>query len=107
LNDHWRSTRGAQAYNTTFVSGFPNFGIVFGPNAFPAHNSVIYTNEVQVEYIIKTLIKPILDHEFTVLDVKQAAEMCNANHVQERLKDMVWGWRVLELESGFTWEKHH
>lgn len=90
LNDHWRSTRGAQAYKATFVSGFPNFGIVFGPNAFPAHNSVIYTNEVQVEYIIKTLIKPIIDRDFTVLDVKEAAEMCDANHVQERLKDMVW-----------------
>lgn len=90
LNDHWRSTRGAQAYKATFVSGFPNFGIVFGPNAFPAHNSVIYTNEVQVEYIIKTLIKPVLDRDFRVLDVKEAAKMCDANHVQERLKNMVW-----------------
>lgn len=90
INDHWRSTRGAQAYKATFVSGFPNFGIVFGPNAFPAHNSVIFTNEVQVEYIIKTLFKPLLSHNFTVLDVKEAAEMTDANIIQESLKDMVW-----------------
>lgn len=45
---------------------------------------------MQVEYIIKSLIKPILDRDFTVLDVKEVAEMCDANHVQERLKNMVW-----------------
>lgn len=90
LNEHWKDTRGAQAYRATFVHGFPNFGIVFGPNAFPAHNSVIYTNETQVEFIIKTVIKPIINHNFDVIDVKQAAETYDANMVQEKLKDMVW-----------------
>ena len=33
LNEHWQASRGAQAYKSTFVSGFPNFGIIFGPNA--------------------------------------------------------------------------
>ncbi|KAJ9143793.1 Short-chain dehydrogenase/reductase SDR [Pleurostoma richardsiae] len=90
LNDHWRDTRGAQAYRATFVHGFPNFGIVFGPNAFPAHNSVIFTNETQAEYVIKTLVRPVLRGSFDVLEVKQSAETRNANHVQERLKTMVW-----------------
>jgi cation diffusion facilitator CzcD-associated flavoprotein CzcO len=35
LEEHWKSTRGAQAYKSTFVTGFPNFAIVFGPNSFP------------------------------------------------------------------------
>ena len=90
LNDHWKDTRGAQAYRATFVHGFPNFGIIFGPNAFPAHNSVIYTNETQAEFIVKTLIAPVLRGSFEVLDVKQAAENCDANAVQESLKTMVW-----------------
>ncbi|KAJ9625205.1 hypothetical protein H2204_010592 [Knufia peltigerae] len=90
LNEHWKDTRGAQAYKATFVTGFPNFGIVFGPNAFPAHNSVIYTNEVQVEYIIKTMVKPILRGDFQVIDVKEAAEHRDVNIVQARLKSMVW-----------------
>ncbi|KAI9146807.1 Baeyer-Villiger monooxygenase [Paramyrothecium foliicola] len=89
LNEHWKDTGGAQAYKATFVHGFPNFGIVFGLNAFPAHNSVIYTNETQVEYIIKTLIRPVLRGYFEVLDVKQAAEDYHSNHVQEQLKSMV------------------
>lgn len=90
LNDHWKDTRGAQAYRATFVTGFPNFGIVFGPNAFPAHNSVIFSNETQVEYIIKTMISPILKRHFDVIDVKEAAENADANFVQEKLKSMVW-----------------
>lgn len=90
LNQHWQDTRGAQAYRATFVTGFPNFGIIFGPNAFPAHNSVIFTNETQAEYIIKTMIKPILKRNFSVIDVKEAAENCDANFVQSQLKSMVW-----------------
>lgn len=90
LNEHWQDTRGAQAYKASFVHGFPNFGIVFGPNAFPAHNSVIFANETQVEYIIKTLIKPVVNGHFEVLDVKQAAENYHSNHVQKKLENMVW-----------------
>lgn len=90
LNEHWEETRGAQAYKATFVHGFPNFGIVFGPNAFPAHNSVIFTNETQAEFIIKTLVKPVISGNFETLNVKQAAENYNSMHVQEQLKTMVW-----------------
>ncbi|KAL6354831.1 hypothetical protein LRP88_12188 [Fusarium phalaenopsidis] len=90
INEHWKETRGAQAYRATFVSGFPNFGIVFGPNAFPAHNSCIFSNETQAEYIIKTLVAPIVKHHFDVIDVKEAAETRDANFVQEKLKGMVW-----------------
>lgn len=90
LNEHWKDTRGAQAYKATFVHGFPNFGIVFGPNSFPAHNSVIFSNETQVEFILKTLINPVLRGNFEVLNVKQAAEDSNVNQVQAGLKNMVW-----------------
>ncbi|KAL4939426.1 hypothetical protein BDV06DRAFT_214310 [Aspergillus oleicola] len=90
LNEHWESTRGAQAYRGTFVSGFPNSGMIFGPNAFPAHNSVIYTNETQAEYLIKAMFKPVLAGHIKSLDVKEAAETCEANALQEKLKGMVW-----------------
>ncbi|KAK5062645.1 hypothetical protein LTR84_004718 [Exophiala bonariae] len=90
LNEHWASTSGAQAYKATFVTGFPNFGIIFGPNAFPAHNSVIYTNEVQVEYVIKSLFRPIIKGSFSVLEVKEAAEHRDATDIQNQLQKMVW-----------------
>jgi len=46
----------------------------FGPNTFPAFNSVIFSVEVQVEYIAKTLISPILDRYADVIEVKPEAE---------------------------------
>jgi hypothetical protein len=51
---------------------------------------VIFTNETQAEFIIKTLIKPVVEGNFETLNVKQAAENYNTMHVQEQLKTMVW-----------------
>lgn len=46
----------------------------FGPNTFPAFNSVIFSVEVQVAYIANTLIKPIIDGYADVIEVKKSAE---------------------------------
>ncbi|KAK4048332.1 hypothetical protein OIV83_004854 [Microbotryomycetes sp. JL201] len=90
LSQHWKETRGAQAYHGTFVSGFPNFAIIFGPNSFPAHNSVIYTSEVQCEFTRKALIEPLLFGKGETVSVKQAAEDTNAQKVQIGLRGTVW-----------------
>ncbi|KAM5352841.1 hypothetical protein ACJ41O_005563 [Fusarium nematophilum] len=74
LHDQWEKHRGAQAYMGTFVHNFPNLAILFGPNTFPAFNSVIYAIEVQVSYIASVLVKPILDGYTSVLEVKEEAE---------------------------------
>jgi cation diffusion facilitator CzcD-associated flavoprotein CzcO len=101
LDCHWKETNGAQAYKGAFNSGFPNFGIIFGPNSFPAHNSAIFTNEVSCEYLIKAMISPIVRGDFDVIDVKEASEMYDATYVQRKLKNMVWSsdcasWNVNE-----------
>ncbi|KAK4053943.1 hypothetical protein OIO90_003780 [Microbotryomycetes sp. JL221] len=90
LSQHWKETRGAQAYHGTFVSGFPNFAIIFGPNSFPAHNSVIFTAEVQCEFTRKALIEPLIFGKAETVNVKQAAEDRNAQSVQIGLKGTVW-----------------
>lgn len=90
LNEHWNDTAGAQAYKGTMVSGFPNFGIIFGPNAFPAHNSVIYTNETQAEYFVKAVVNPIIRGDVDAVDVKESAEMRDALHIRASLDKMVW-----------------
>ncbi|ORY69025.1 uncharacterized protein BCR38DRAFT_363903 [Pseudomassariella vexata] len=74
LQDQWDKRRGAQAYMGTFVRNLPNFAILFGPNTFPAFNSVIYAVEVQVAYVASTLIKPVLDGYADVIEVKEEAE---------------------------------
>lgn len=74
IKDQWESDKGAQAYMGTFVHNFPNFGILFGPNTFPAFNSVIYAVEVQVDYLAKTLFKPVIDGYADVVEVREEAE---------------------------------
>ncbi|KAF2097820.1 FAD/NAD(P)-binding domain-containing protein [Rhizodiscina lignyota] len=86
IHRQWDKHRGAQAYLGTYVHNFPNFAILFGPNTFPAHNSVIYSSEVQVEYIAKTLFAPIIDHRARTIEVKAAAEEQFAVEMDEQLK---------------------
>lgn len=51
-----------------------NFVNRFGPNTFPAFNSVIYSIEVQVAYIANVLFKPLLDGYADVVEVKHESE---------------------------------
>ncbi|KAH6682832.1 hypothetical protein B0J14DRAFT_132823 [Halenospora varia] len=74
LADQWKEDKGAQAYLGTYVHNFPNFAILFGPNTFPAHNSVLFACEVQVEYIAKTLFTPLMNNRASVIEVKREAE---------------------------------
>ncbi|KAA8915542.1 hypothetical protein TRICI_002281 [Trichomonascus ciferrii] len=107
LNRHWEETNGAQAYKSCYVNGFPNFGIVFGPNSFPAHNSVIYTNEVSSDYLIKSMIRPITEGNFKVIEVKESAEMADCTLMQNKLRGTVWSetcksWNVNSMGRNTT-----
>ncbi|KAJ5668457.1 uncharacterized protein N7477_007027 [Penicillium maclennaniae] len=90
LTDQWKESRGAQAYMGVYVNNFPNMGILFGPNTFPAHNSVLFTSEVQVDYLARTLLAPIIDRRISSLEVKATAENQWVNAVQNDLKGSVF-----------------
>lgn len=62
----------------------------FGPNTFPAHNSVLFASEVQVEYLARTLLAPIIDHRISSLEVKPTAENQWVNSLQAELKGSVF-----------------
>ncbi|KAL9096318.1 MAG: hypothetical protein Q9165_001315, partial [Trypethelium subeluteriae] len=85
LRQRWKENRAAQAYLGTTVSGFPNFGILFGPNTFPAHNSALYSCEVQVEYFARTILAPVIDRQVKAMVVHEAAETFWVNSVQKQL----------------------
>jgi cation diffusion facilitator CzcD-associated flavoprotein CzcO len=74
LADQWAENVGAQAYFGTYVHNFPNMAILFGPNTFPAHNSALFSCEVQVEFVTKSLFRPILDGKAELVEVKATAE---------------------------------
>ncbi|KAI1213736.1 monooxygenase [Annulohypoxylon truncatum] len=90
LHDQWRECRGAQAYLGTFVHNFPNLAILFGPNTFPANNSALFACETQVDYAVKALIKPVLDHRADVIEVKQAYEDAETNAIHQELTNTVF-----------------
>ncbi|GKZ51981.1 hypothetical protein AbraIFM66951_009012 [Aspergillus brasiliensis] len=90
LSQQWKESRGAQAYMGIYVHNFPNMGILFGPNTFPAHNSVLFASEVEIEYLARTLIAPIIDGRISSLEVKATAENQWVNRLQPDLKGSVF-----------------
>ena len=62
----------------------------FGPNTFPAHNSVIFASEVQVDYIAKTLFLPLLDGKASSVEVKAEAEEDFVADIDEELRGTVF-----------------
>ncbi|KAI9045671.1 uncharacterized protein KD926_008089 [Aspergillus affinis] len=97
LAQQWKENRGAQAYMGTYVHGFPNFATLFGPNTFPAHNSVLFAVEVQVAYIARTLIIPLIDHRISTLEVKQTVE-----NQWQRTELCLMAWLCINVLEGIT-----
>ncbi|KAF2009747.1 NAD(P)-binding protein [Aaosphaeria arxii CBS 175.79] len=90
LNQQWKEHRGAQAYMGSFVHNFPNFAILFGPNTFPAHNSALFTCEVQVDFVARNLLAPLIDHKASILEVKASKESQWVNDIHRQLQGSVF-----------------
>ncbi|KIJ24845.1 hypothetical protein M422DRAFT_253266 [Sphaerobolus stellatus SS14] len=99
LDDHWTSKGGPGAYNNTAIHGFPNFMIIYGPNSSTGHTSVIFTIEQHVRYALQ-IIKPVLQGEASVFDVKEDEERKYVAKIQEASKTRVFvhcsSWYVSE-----------
>ena len=87
LADEWR--RGAQAYKSINVSGYPNLFFTFGPNSGPGHNSALVYMESQIGYIVKA-VKTILERDLRSLDVDPAVQRRHNERMQARLKHTTW-----------------
>ncbi|KAL6871340.1 hypothetical protein J3F83DRAFT_735137 [Trichoderma novae-zelandiae] len=87
--EHWRTLGGPGAYNSTNVSGFPNFFLLLGPNTATGHTSTVMAIENGVNYSLR-LIEPILQGKATAVDVKLDAEKAYTNQIQTALQDTVW-----------------
>ncbi|EEU35851.1 uncharacterized protein NECHADRAFT_91586 [Fusarium vanettenii 77-13-4] len=60
LDEHWDSFGGAEAYNCSSMSGFPNFFILLGPNAATGHTSAIMAAENSVNFALRSNSSPRL-----------------------------------------------
>ncbi|KAL8654097.1 MAG: hypothetical protein Q9210_001725 [Variospora velana] len=106
LHDHWRDLGGPQAYMGTAVHGFPNFFMLTGPNTANAHSSLITSSENTAGYIGR-IIRPVLNNEATVVEVKSDAEQKWTRDVQSELRGTVFqngGCRSWYQDAdGFNW----
>ncbi|KAI1818664.1 FAD/NAD(P)-binding domain-containing protein [Poronia punctata] len=107
VDEHWNSFGGAEAYNSTVMSGFPNFFMLVGPNAITGHTSAVMAAENSVNYSLR-IIKPILDGKAKIAELKREAEEEYTDRIQTALQNTVWSsgcgsWYVTDGEDGKQW----
>ena len=90
LSAHWSQFGGVEAYKTTALSDFPNYFMIFGPNAATGHTSAVYAIENTIDLVLK-VVKPILkDDTASAVEVKYDAEKNWVETLQGALKQRVW-----------------
>jgi cation diffusion facilitator CzcD-associated flavoprotein CzcO len=87
LASEWK--RGAKAYKSINVSGFPNLFITFGPNSGPGHNSALVYMESQIAYAVKG-IRKLLTEGVRIMDVLPDAQVRYNEAIQKRLAKTNW-----------------
>jgi len=87
LAEEW--TRGAEAYKSINVSGYPNLFFTFGPNSGPGHNSALVYMESQIDYIVRAT-KLITDRDLLSMDVRPDVQRAYNVQIQKRLKNTTW-----------------
>ena len=87
LDDDWH--RGAHAYKSISVAGYPNLFFTFGPNSGPGHNSALVYMESQIDYAV-TGIDTILRQHLHSLDVKAERQDRYNSQLQKRLARTNW-----------------
>lgn len=91
IHDIWDAAGGAEAYKGTVVSGFPNFFILYGPNAATGQHSVIFHSECQINYSCR-LLRPVLSGSdpSDFIMVKPEAQARDLGWVHSKLKSLVF-----------------
>ncbi|KAF2995306.1 hypothetical protein E8E14_004170 [Neopestalotiopsis sp. 37M] len=89
VGEHWHDMGGPTSYNSSVLSGFPNFFILLGPNAATGHTSALMAAENSINFALR-VIKPVLDGEASVVDLKPQAEADYTERLQKDLRKTVW-----------------
>lgn len=82
-------SRGAYAYRSVAVSGYPNLYFTFGPNSGPGHSSALVYMEAQIDYIVEA-VSNLLKHGWKSLDVRPEAQRAYNEDIQRRLRSTTW-----------------
>lgn len=82
-------SRGAQAYKSVSVAGYPNLYFTFGPNSGPGHNSALVYMESQIGYIVRA-VKTLRERKLRSLEVRAEAQERHNRALQRRLAKTNW-----------------
>ncbi|KAG8685800.1 hypothetical protein FRC11_010057 [Ceratobasidium sp. 423] len=89
LQEYYDKEGGPTGYMGTTIPGFPNWVTILGPNTVTGHSSVIYLEELQMNYVLK-LFKPVIQGKAGSI-VPRADSTREFNEwVQSKLKGHVW-----------------
>ncbi len=88
LVEHWQET-GGQAYLGTTVSGFPNLGLLLGPNTGLGHNSILHMIKSQMNYLVQ-YIQHLEAADTAYLDLLPQVQHDYNERLQQRLQSTVW-----------------
>jgi cation diffusion facilitator CzcD-associated flavoprotein CzcO len=81
--------KGAQAYKSVNVHGYPNLFFLTGPNSGAGHNSLLVYVEGQLDYAVRG-ITTILRDNLRYLDVRDDAQRRYNKRIQRRLPKTTW-----------------
>lgn len=102
LWEEW--AKGAYAYKSVHVSGYPNLHFTFGPNSGPGHNSALVYLEAQIDYIVES-VRTLERWGLRYVDVRKSAQDRFNAGIQRRLSRTTWNsgsasWHL--TEDGFN-----
>jgi cation diffusion facilitator CzcD-associated flavoprotein CzcO len=112
LGDAWQGS--PRAYLGTAIAGFPNFFLLVGPNSAGGYNSIIFTTEAHVNYVMACL-RQMDERGLKAVEVRPEVYDEFNRSTEERLRTSVWnrgGCASWYLDSngrngvwwpGFTW----
>lgn len=89
LHTVWDEAAGAEAYKGTVVTDFPNFFILYGPNAATGQHSVIFHSECQINYSCR-LLRTVLKENAESIMVTPQAQKKDLSWVHKQLGGLVF-----------------
>ncbi|HEX2129496.1 MAG TPA: NAD(P)/FAD-dependent oxidoreductase [Solirubrobacterales bacterium] len=87
LRDVWQGS--PRAYLGTAIAGFPNLFLLVGPNSAGGYNSIIFTSEAHINYVVRA-IKAMERRGIGAIEVRREAYEEFTRETERRLEDSVW-----------------
>jgi cation diffusion facilitator CzcD-associated flavoprotein CzcO len=87
LAEAWRGS--PRAYLGSTIAGFPNLFLLVGPNSAGGFNSIIFTSEAHINYVLNA-IKAMDRYRLETVEVRPDVYEAFAREAEEKLRDSVW-----------------